>query len=322
MTKSLRVGVIGLGWAGNTHARTVRDLEGVELVGVADPDPVRRAAYTDIHAVDTPDKLFDLRLDYCVVAAPTDQHESIGLRAAAAGVHALIEKPLAHSEEAALGLADAFDDACLVGAVGHSERYNPAMRKLSELLQKGEHGRIYHVATSRTGPFPGRIRDVGVVRDMTIHDVDLITWLTGYSIDRVLASTSKVSGGEHEDIATAICRLSGGQIAQVHANWVSPRRERQVTVYTQHGVYVADALAHTVTHYTNDAPREVGKGFAGVAPGPTTTYPTDGPQPFTAEHSVLRDVLLGRPARVAIVSLREGAAAVAAAEAILTAARI
>ncbi|MGO4343808.1 Gfo/Idh/MocA family protein, partial [Pedococcus sp. 2YAF34] len=127
-------------------------------------------------------------LDYCMVAVPTVYHEPVGLALAAAGVHAIIEKPLAQDTPSAVRLAQAFKDAGLVGAVGHIERYNPALQSARARLEAGELGDVYQVTTRRQGPFPARIADVGVVKDLGTHDIDLTAWVTQQSYTSVAAA--------------------------------------------------------------------------------------------------------------------------------------
>jgi predicted dehydrogenase len=319
----LRAGISGLGWAGTVHARVIQSLPGVELAAVADPDPQQRSRFPGILAVARTEDLLNAGLDYCVVASPTADHQAAGLALAAAGIHAIIEKPLAASLPAALALAEAFGRAGLTAAANHTERNNPAIRAVARLLQDGDLGPVYHISTRRQGPFPGRVRDVGVVTDLAIHDVDLATWLTGAQITSVTASVSYLSGRPHEDLATAICQLTGGLAASHQVNWVSPLKERLLIVHAQGGCLVADALTGTVTRYPNTAAarRSADGGFPGVAAGQPDTWQPPGAEPFEVTHTAFRDALLGRPPATQLVSLAEAAAAVAAVEAILTAAR-
>ncbi|MER5648691.1 Gfo/Idh/MocA family oxidoreductase [Streptosporangium sp. NPDC002524] len=321
MSRSLRAAVIGLGWAGTVHARALAHMDGVNLVAVADTDPVRRVAYpAQRQAIDV-NELLTLDLDYCVVATPTATHEEVGLTLADAGINALIEKPLAPTLEASLRLVDAFDRRALIAAVGHTERRNPAIGELAARLRTGEFGTLYALATRRHSPFPDRIRDVGVVTDIGIHDVDLVAYLTGRHITSVAARTAHISGRAHEDLATATCVLDGAGLATIELSRIAPLKERLVTVYTAAGRVSVDALTCTITHHTNASLQagERADRFPGMTTGPIISRHIDGPEPFYAQNAAFRDALQGRPHD--IVTLREGAAAVAATEAILTAAR-
>lgn len=318
MRRRLRCAVIGLGWAGGVHCRVLRELDGVDLVAVADTDAALRASYDGIPAVPGIEDLLAHDLDYCVIATPTTTHERLGLALADAGIHALIEKPLADSLPAALRLTTAFDSAGLIASVGHTERRNSAITDVATRLAHGEFGDIYQVSTHRQGPFPDRIKDVGVIQDLAIHDVDLTAFLTGRPVVQVTAHALHVSGSEHEDLATAVCRLQGDLPAIHHVNRISPLKERLTLVHTARGCVVADALAFTVTVHTNGTPPSL-DGFPGVTIGPTTSWHTPRREPFVLEHQAMRDAVLGLPAD--IVTLRQGAAAVGVTEATLASAR-
>ena len=217
---TLRAGLIGLGSMGRHHARLLRSMEGVELVAVADPggDPHRVAA--DLEVLKSVEELIAARIDMCVVAVPTRFHEEVALTLAAAGVHTLVEKPLAPDVDSAKRIATAFEDAGLVGAVGHIERYNPALQSLRSRLMQDELGAVYQVATRRQGPFPNRIADVGVVKDLGTHDIDLTAWVTGSPFTCVSARTAFKSGREHEDLVAAVGLLADGTLTNHLVNWL------------------------------------------------------------------------------------------------------
>jgi UDP-N-acetylglucosamine 3-dehydrogenase len=146
----LRAGLLGLGMMGRHHARVLASLDGVELVAVADPSG-------DAHGVAGGRPLEkDIRsllahgLDYCVVAVPAVHHEEVGLALAAAGVHTLIEKPLALDLDIALRLTEAFHAAGVIGAVGYVERYNPALQQARRRIAAGELGELYQAVTRRS----------------------------------------------------------------------------------------------------------------------------------------------------------------------------
>ena len=126
----LRAGLIGLGSMGHNHARVLSVLDDIEFVGAADPVVDDERVSHGAPIVGCVDELLALRPDYVVVATPTATHHCLGLRLAEAGVHALIEKPLAPTVEGAQCLIDAFRSRGLVGGVGHIERYNPALQSL------------------------------------------------------------------------------------------------------------------------------------------------------------------------------------------------
>jgi UDP-N-acetylglucosamine 3-dehydrogenase len=304
---ALRAGVIGLGTMGRNHLRVLRELPGIEVVGAADPSLAARSGLgsTPVDTVTADvDELLDLRLDMCVVAAPTLAHPAIGLRLAAAGVHALIEKPLAADLASCIALAEEFERRGLVGCVGHIERYNVALRAMRDLL--GELGPLFQIATRRQGPFQDRIRDVGVVMDLATHDIDLTCWVTGSSYLQVAAVTASPKARGHEDLVTVSGRLCDGTVASHLVNWLSPMKERVVTVTGARGCLIADTLAGKLW-LRGDRDRE------------PVVCPVPDREALRGELESFRDAVLGRPA--GIVTMRQGAAAVAVAEAVIAAAR-
>ena len=146
-------------------------------------------------------------------------------------MHALIEKPLARTSTAPPRSPRRSRRAGLVGAVGHIERYNPALQSLRARLEDGELGEVYQVVTRRQGPFPARIADVGVVKDLATHDIDLTAWVTSSRYASVSARTASSSGREHEDLVAVVGTLGDGTVTNHLVNWLSPMKER-VTVVT------------------------------------------------------------------------------------------
>lgn len=318
---TLRAGLIGLGMMGRHHARVLGSLEGVDLVAVADPggDPYGVSGGLPILA--SIEELIAVGLDYCMVAVPTIYHEQIGLALADAGVHAMVEKPLAQDGAASLRLVEAFEKAELVGAVGHIERYNPALQSLRLRLEHGDLGEVYQVQTRRQGPFPARIADVGVVKDLATHDIDLTAWVTQQRFTSVSARTAYKSGREFEDLVAVVGHLSDGTVTSHLVNWLSPLKERVTIVTGEKGAFVADTLTADLTFFANGivptAWDAIAK-FRGVSEGDMVRYAIAKPEPLRVEHEAFRDAVLGKDSD--IVTMRQGLATVAVAEAVLASA--
>jgi UDP-N-acetylglucosamine 3-dehydrogenase len=320
--RALRAGLIGLGMMGRNHLRVLSGLEGVELVAVADAfgDPHQLAAGRTLLA--DVDEVIAAKVDYCTVAVPTQHHVEVGLALAEAGVHTLIEKPLAHDVPSASKLADAFAAAGLVGAVGHIERYNPALQSARRRLEQGELGAIYQIITRRQGPFPGRIADVGVVKDLATHDIDLTAWVAGQPYVSVSARTAHRSGRAHEDLVAAVGSLADGTVTNHLVNWLSPLKERVTIITGDRGAFVADTLTADLTFYANGSVATTWDGlqqFRGVSEGDMIRYAIPKPEPLRTEHESFRDAVLGMPAD--IVTMDQGLVTVAVAEAMIESAR-
>lgn len=319
---NLRAGLIGLGMMGRHHARVLSSLPGVDLVAVAD-------AHGDVHGVANGrplvasiEELIAVGLDYCMVALPTGLHEEVGLALAAAGVHALIEKPLAPTSVASARLADAFSAAGLIGAVGHIERFNPALQQARKRLADGELGQVYQVVTRRQSPFPSRIADVGVVMDLATHDIDLTAWVTGQPFESVAAHTAYKSGRTFEDLVAVTGRLKDGTVTSHLVNWLTPFKERITVITGERGAFVADTLFSDLTFHANGSVEsswtDVAQ-FRGVSEGDSTKYGFAKKEPLLLEHEAFRDAVLGK--ETDIVTLDQGMATVRVAEALLASAQ-
>ncbi|MCZ2402796.1 Gfo/Idh/MocA family oxidoreductase [Paenarthrobacter sp. Z7-10] len=315
---ALRVGLIGLGMMGRHHARVIRELDGVELVAVADANGDPHGVARDLRLRSSVGELIDAGLDMAVAAVPTGMHEEVGLALAEAGVHTLVEKPIASNAAAGQRLVDAFEAQGLVGAVGHIERFNPALQSLRRRIESGELGEVYQIATRRQGPFPARIADVGVVKDLGTHDIDLTAWLAQSSFESIFARTTTRSGRPHEDMVAATGQLVNGVITNHLVNWLSPMKERLTVVTGEKGAFVADTVTADLTFYENGtiaAQWESMAAFRGVSEGNVTRLAIAKPEPLRTEHEAFRDAVLG--IRNDVVTMKEGLDTIVVAEAVL-----
>jgi predicted dehydrogenase len=152
--ENLRVGLIGLGAMGRHHARVIRETDGMDLVAVADPGGDRFGVAGGLSVGKDVASIIDAGIDAAMVAVPTVYHEEVALALAEAGVHTMVEKPIAHDVPAGRRVADAFEEVGLTGAVGYVERCNPAIVALREKVAENFLGEIYQIQTFRQGPFP------------------------------------------------------------------------------------------------------------------------------------------------------------------------
>lgn len=318
----LRLGLIGLGMMGRHHARVAREVEGVKIVAAADAMGDTHGSAAGLPLFSSVADLIKFGIDAAIVAVPTQFHHAVGLELARAGVHALIEKPVAHSVEAGVELVEAFESRGLIGAVGHVERFNPALVDLRRRLQMGDLGELYQIHTRRQGPFPARIADVGVVKDLASHDFDLTAWLAGASYEQVAAQASYRSGRAHEDMVTVSGRLNSGVIVSHLVNWLTPFKERVTIVTGERGAFVADTLTADLTFYENgtmNSDWDAVSNFRGVAEGTVTRFALAKKEPLRSEHEAFRDLILGKQTEA--VSLRSGLDVLRVCEATIESAR-
>jgi predicted dehydrogenase len=314
----LRTAIIGLGMMGTNHARVLSNLEGVELVAVADPQGDAQKVLPQIKVLNSVDEVIKLGVDYCVISAPTAFHEEIASQLIANGIHFLVEKPIADTYASAVKIRDAAKAAKIIGAVGHIERFNSALQEARKRVLAGELGTIYQVATRRQGPFPSRISDVGVVKDLATHDIDLTSWITGKKYLQVSANAAFRSGREHEDLISVSGLLEDSIVVSHLVNWLSPLKERKIIITGERGTFVADTLRADLTFYENGK-IEISQSelahFRGVTQGDVHILAFEKPEPLVVEHQNFRDAVLGKPSN--IVTLEEGSTTVKIADAII-----
>lgn len=318
----VRLAVIGLGMMGRHHVRLAQSTPGVQLVGVQDPMGDPHGVATGIQVHESLEALLAVGIDAAIVATPTDDHLSVGKALAAAGVHMLIEKPLATDVEAGAQLLAAIDAAGVVGAVGHVERFNPAVRALKRRLLDFELGELYQISTSRQGPFPDRIRDVGVIKDLGTHDIDLTMWVSGESFASVSARVAHRAGRPHEDLVVAIGELESGIVTNHQVNWLTPTKERRITVTGAKGRFVADTITADLLYFANGSVAtewDTMSSFRGVSEGDMIRYAIPKPEPLAVEHAGFRDAIVD--GRGDIVTAAEGLAVLRVADAMDRSAR-
>ena len=252
----LRAGVVGLGMMGRNHVRVWDEaVPGVELVAVADPDAgaVERAtAGRRARGYSSAERMLaDEGLDLVSIVAPTSLHLPVTLAALSAGSNVLVEKPIAATRDEALEMIAAAAAARRILTVGHIERFNPAIRELRRRLEAGELGRIFQVKATRLGPFPARIRDVGVVVDLGPHDIDVMRYLVGSEPVRLYAETERRIHTEHEDLFSGIMKFANGVVGVLDINWLTPTKQRSLTVTGERGMYLADYIAQDLVLFAN-----------------------------------------------------------------------
>ena len=324
--RELRVGLIGLGSMGRNHLRVLRSLPDVRLAAIADLDAdaldVATAASGAQAFAEPLAMLAEADLDAVVIAAPTTTHVTLTLAAIERGIAVLVEKPLA----ATLAEADEIVAAAAApGAppvqVGHIERFNPAILELGRRLEAGWLSTVFAISSRRAGPFPARIRDVGVTVDLATHDVDIVCAIARERPDRVSAETARRIHADHEDLLFGLLSFPSGTVAMLDVDWLTPAKRRQLTVLGEEGMFELDYLTQRLTFArATDAtnPRLIG-GYAPTFESEIVELPVATGEPLVAELAsfvrVVRDG--GRP----VIDADDGRWAVVLADALLTAAR-
>ena len=254
--KPVRVGVIGIGNMGWHHARVLSLLKDAELVGVADPDPDRGQLAVDQFScrwfADYADLLKEV--EAVCIAVPTLLHHRVGMACFDAGVHVLIEKPIAATQDEASDLIRAAKAAGRLLQVGHIERFNPAFRELVKVVAGEE---VVVLEARRHSPNPDRANDVSVVLDLMIHDIDLVLELAQAPVVRLAAAGGRSAGGPI-DYVNATLGFANGVVASLTASKMAHRKIRSLSAHCRSALVETDFLnrslqIHRRTHQSFSA---------------------------------------------------------------------
>lgn len=301
-----RVALIGLGAMGRNHLRVLSEIESADLVAVCDSNETAVAAARRRYGMKGYDSWREMldheQLDAVVVAVPTRFHREVGVAALEHGVHLLVEKPIAPTLEEGRALVEAASKSGRLLAVGHIERFNPAVRELQKRIVAGELGRVFQVHARREGPFPARIRDVGVVIDLATHDLDVMGRIVGSNVTRLFAETEQRIHTEHEDMLNAVLRFDSGAVGVLQVNWLTPTKIRELSVLGERGLFTVNYLTQELTHFKN-AEVQGGTGSLShlrtVSEGEVIRFPVAHSEPLRLElQSFLQAVDDGGPAEV------------------------
>lgn len=243
--KPIKVAVIGVGHVGEHHARLYQELPGAELVAVCDTDAARAAAVAARQGSEATTDFRGLlgKVEAVSVAVPTVHHHAVARAFLEAGADVLVEKPIAESLEEAEALVATARRMGRILQVGHVERFNGGVRALHSLVRGPG-----FIECHRLGPFAGRGTDVDVVRDLMIHDIDIILSLVRSPVVQVQAVGVPVIS-DRVDIANARLQFASGCIANVTASRVSVERLRKLRIFQRETYLALDYATQEVTCY-------------------------------------------------------------------------
>ncbi len=238
----IRVGVIGIGNMGQHHVRVLSLMKDIKLVGISDVNidrGIETASRYQTRFFEDYHELL-LHVDAVCIAVPTRFHHAVGLAALKAGVHVLIEKPIAATIAEAESLVNAAATEGCILQVGHIERFNPVFQELSNVMKTEE---IIALEAHRMSPYCDRANDVSVVLDLMIHDIDLVLELAASPVVRLTASGSRASQtSQYLDYVTATLGFANGIVATLTASKITHRKIRRISAHTKGSLTEADFL--------------------------------------------------------------------------------
>ena len=248
--RKINVGVIGVGAMGYNHARVYYRLEEANLVAVSDVsertlnkvcEKYNAKGYSDYE-----DLLKDPEIEVVSVCVPTTHHHDVVMKAIEYGKHVLVEKPIAFSLEEAEEMIAAAKEKGVILGTGHVERFNPAVQKAKELIENDVIGDVVSASAKRVGPFPPRIKDVGVCIDLAIHDLDVMYYLFNEDVEQVYGTMSsildKTDFEDHAEIMVSFTNATG--ILEV--NWLTPYKRREIEITGTDGIISVDYIEQSI----------------------------------------------------------------------------
>ncbi len=254
----VNVGVVGVGAMGYNHVRVYSELENANLMAVSD---LMRGTLAEVSKefnivgfVDYDNILKMPEIDVVSVCVPTTYHYDVVMSAIEQGKHVLVEKPIAFTLDEAKDMVNAAHDAGVKLGTGHVERFNPAVVEAKRLMKEGAIGEVVSASAKRVGPFPPRIKDVGVAIDLAIHEVDIMFYLLDSPASRVYANMgSRLEKCEYEDHAEIMMKFENGVVGILETNWLTPYKKRQLEITGVEGIISIDYIDQTVEVYGKNA---------------------------------------------------------------------
>ena len=235
--------LVGLGSMGLKHYNILKQMPEIDVVITVDvangngilPD------YSNISSMLKKEQ----DIDFAIIATPTILHKEIAIELIEAGINVLIEKPITDTVKDAEEVLSHAQKNNVKIAVGHIERFNPAIKILSEELKSQT---VINCNITRISPYPSRITDVGIKLDLAIHDIDLLRFITKQEI--VSCHCSAVAFKEQrEDTANFLCKMSGGSTGMIFNSWLSPIKKRNIEILTNQNYYNIDLIRHGHSKY-------------------------------------------------------------------------
>lgn len=251
----LKSAVIGVGAMGKNHARILSDMTHAELVAVSDVDSelAQKVAerYCCRHYNNYKKLIDEEKPDLVCIVVPTKVHFEVAMYCIDKGIHILLEKPIAENLSEAEKIIAAAEERNIKLLIGHIERFNPAVRMLKKMIDDGCLGKIFKIDVNRVGPFPARIRDVGVILDLAVHDIDIARYLTGSEVTKVFAFAERQIHTTQEDLLSGLMLFEDKTICNLNINWLTPTKIRKLYITGEKGMFVVDYLRQQLTHYEN-----------------------------------------------------------------------
>ncbi len=247
------VGVIGVGVMGCNHVRILSNLKDANLVAISDIKKSLLEEVGDTFGVKNrytsyQEMIKNHKLDVVIIVVPSNLHKKVAVDCLNHDLNIFIEKPIAHTisdSEEIISLAQKKNKFLMVG---HIERFNPVVRNIREFINNGRLGDIYLINTVRAGPYPKRIRNVGVLIDLAVHDIDILHHLIG-NIERIYSQL--ILSNDEVIYCNSLFKIASGVKGSCEFSWVSSKKTRTIHLYGVKGVLEGNYQDQTLRFYEN-----------------------------------------------------------------------
>jgi predicted dehydrogenase len=300
-----RVAVVGVGSMGRNHVRVYSEMAEVELVAIVDQSPaiagslcqrLRIPFFTNVQEM-----VEKTRPEAVSVAVPTEFHFAVARELLTLRCNVLVEKPICATLEQGRELIALAEQNNCVLTVGHIERFNPAILDLKRRLENGDLGRVFQVHARRVGPFPARIQDVGVIKDLAIHDLDIMHYLTDSLVDRVYAEAKSTLHELCEDMFVGTLHFMDDTIGLLEINWLTPTKIRELYVTGERGMFRVNYITQDLAFFENAESSTDWKALSlirGVSEGSIIQYAIKKKEPLRSELETFIARVQGKDVRI------------------------
>jgi len=249
----MKVVQIGVGGWGKNHTRILSQL-GV-LVAVCDIDKKRSEEYGEKYSVSSYNSIESLlgseEFDAAFVCTPTSTHTAIATQLIEAKKNVFLEKPMTYLSEEGEDLLDLAEKNKVILTCGYIERFNPAVDIVKNFVKSKKYGELVMLEFHRENRMPLHIKDVGIIYDTSVHDIDTAMWLFDDTPDVIFARSGKINH-EHEDFATIMLGFKDNKVAMISSNWITPTKVRKFNAVCTEGIISSDFISQEVKIETKD----------------------------------------------------------------------
>ena len=253
--RDLKVAVIGVGGWGKNHARVLHDF-GV-LCAICDADADRSKKIADLYNTNlylSVDELLqeERSLDACIICTPTKTHSVVAKKVIESGINIFVEKPLSFSTMECEEMVSAAGKKGVILTSGYIERFNPAVQDFKQIIDRKQYGDLIMMEFHRENRMPLHIRDVGIIYDTSVHDIDTAMFLFNGTPDMVFARAGK-KFHSYEDFATIMLGFANQKVAIIASNWITPKKVRLFSAVCTEGIITGDFITQEIKIDHGDA---------------------------------------------------------------------